>query len=68
MWFLVAACRSFEHLLFDRAFDKTSCTFEFFLPDDLENYFLEFMNYCIEQKIVSNLVKLPNRLMTGEAV
>jgi len=62
MWFLVATFRSFEHLLFDRAFDKQACIFEFFIPEDLESYFLEVIEYFVAQGIVSNVQKLPNRL------
>jgi hypothetical protein len=66
MWFIVATFRSFEHLLFDRALNKQTCLFEFFVPSDLEPYFLEIIDHCIKQGIVSNLQKLPNRLAHEE--
>lgn len=61
-WFLTATLRSFEHLCFDRALTKEQGLFEFFVPADLEHYFLELMDFYQSQNIVSNLQKLPNRL------
>lgn len=62
-WFFVAILRSFEHLAFDRTLDKTSSTFEFFVPQENESYFLSVMEYFKNQEIISNLNKLPNRLI-----
>lgn len=67
-WFLVATLRSFEHLAFDRTFDKSRSIFEFFVPSNNEPYFLEIMNYFVKNGIVSNLEKLPNRLLDDTAV
>lgn len=66
-WFLVAIMRSFEHLAFDRTLDKENSIFEFFVPSELENVFLEVMNYFEEQKIVHSMEKLPNRLSDPHA-
>lgn len=60
MWFLVAVLRSFEHLAFDRTLDKHEHLFEFYVPQDLEHYFLEVMDYFQHEKIVVNLQKLEN--------
>ena len=68
MWFVVAVCRSFEHLLFDRAFDKERSVFEFFLPEELEECFLELMEYFTSQGIAANVVRLPNRIQLGSDV
>lgn len=62
-WRLTAILRSYEHLAFDRTIDNAASRFEFFVPLDLESYFLELMKYFIEQEIVSELEKLPNRLL-----
>ena len=62
-WFFVAVLRSFEHLAFDRTLDKRRGRFEFFVPAGLEQYFLELMDYMQEQGIISDLQKLPNRLI-----
>jgi hypothetical protein len=67
-WFFVAALRSYEHLAFDRTFDTASSTFEFFVPTDLESYFIELMNYFQAEGIISNLTKLPNRLKEAHAL
>jgi hypothetical protein len=66
-WFLVATLRSFEHLMFDRTLDKTTSTFEFFVPQDREATFLAVMQYYSDKGIIKNLVKLPNRLMDPHA-
>lgn len=60
--FLVSVLRSFEHLVFDRTLNKEETLFEFFVPQDLEQYFLELMDYFKVQGIVLELHKLPNRL------
>lgn len=62
-WYLVAILRSFEHLVFDRTFDKKNSIFEFFVPDDLDSYFLDIMSYFERESIISQLKKLPNRLL-----
>lgn len=61
MWFVVAAFRSFEHLSFDRAFDKQQCIFEFFVPQELEHDFVAIISHFVDHKIMSNVTKLPNR-------
>jgi hypothetical protein len=66
-WFLTATLRSFEHLCFDRALTKEYGLFEFFVPIQLEHYFLELMNYYQEIGIVTELHKLSNRLIDTNA-
>ncbi len=67
-WFFVGIMRSFEHLMFDRTIDLPSSTFEFFVPDSMEEQFLSIMDYFQKKGIVSNLQKLPNRLLDPAAV
>ena len=62
-WFFVAILRSYEHLCFDRTLDKESGLFEFFVPTDQESDFIACMQQLQQQKIVSALKKLPNRLI-----
>lgn len=62
VWFIVGILRSYEHLVFERTVDKQSSTFEFFVPADLEYYFLELMQLFEKQAMVTDLEKLPNRL------
>jgi hypothetical protein len=67
-WFLVAIMRSFEHLAFDRTYNKETSTFEFFVPVDLESTFLELMDFFKAQGIVRDLHHLPNRLQDPAAI
>lgn len=62
-WFFVATLRSFEHLAFDRTYDKETGCFEFFVPVDGEEQFVKLMNYYEQTGIVHSFQKLPNRLI-----
>ena len=64
-WFVTATLRSYEHLAFDRTLDQATSLFEFFVPSSTEKYFLEIMSYYQEEGLVTNLVKLSNRLETS---
>lgn len=61
-WYVVATLRSFEHLVFDRTIDTQQGILEYYVPTQLEPYFLEIMKYFILEGIVHNLTALPNRL------
>lgn len=61
-WYFVAILRSSEHLAFDRTLNKHTSLFEFFVPADMEQQFLIFMQEFEKQQIVTGLQKLPNRL------
>ena len=63
-WYVTAALRSYEHISFDRTLDPVTSLFEFFVPQDCEQYFLKVMAYFEEQGLVQNLKKLPNRLQS----
>ena len=63
-WFLVAVLRSFEHVAFDRTLDVAQSRFEFFVPADMDGYFMDIMHHLQESGIVTNLERLPNRLIT----
>jgi hypothetical protein len=52
VWFLVAALRSCEHLVFDRTLDTKTSTFEFFVPPDLEPFFLHLIQYFVEKNCI----------------
>ncbi len=65
-WFLTATLRSFEHLCFDRALRKENSLFEFFVPHDLETYFLTVMEYYQQQGIITEFKRVPNRLENPE--
>ncbi len=62
-WFFVGCLKSYDHLAFDRTLDAQEGIFEFFVPVDMEAYFIEFMRYFEGKGIVGNLKKLPNRLI-----
>src|SRR3546814_7842172 len=49
-WFFVGALRSFEHIAFDRTIDVESSIFEFFVPQDTEEYFVELMGYFLRSE------------------
>lgn len=66
-WFLTGVLRSFEHLAFDRTLDTPASIFEFFVPIEQECYFIQIMDYLNKQGIVTNLQKLPNRLLDQDA-
>ena len=68
-WYFVGVLRSFEHLVFDRTFDKQQGIFEFFLPPEQEEAFLAIMEYFKKEGIIAHLVKMEHRLMgEGETV
>lgn len=67
-WFLVAVMRSFEHVSFDRTVDKTTSTFEFFVPPLFEETFLEIMEALRKEGVVVSLERLENRLKDPQAV
>ena len=62
-WFVVAALKTYDHLCFDRTIDIEKSMFEFFVPDDMEQLFLDVMHYFERRGLVSQLHKLPNRLV-----
>lgn len=61
--FFVAILRSFEHLCFDRTLDKKESLFEFFVPENNQDYFLEIINCFIDLNIVTEFKELENRLI-----
>jgi hypothetical protein len=62
--FLVAALRSFEHVAFDRTLNAQEGIFEFYVPQDMEPYFLKLIAHFEQVGIVKNLIKKENRLIT----
>jgi hypothetical protein len=67
-WFFVAIARSFEHVMFDRTFDPDTSIFEFFVPVDMESYFLDCMAVLSKQGVVENLTPYKNRLLDPKEV
>jgi hypothetical protein len=67
-WFVVAALKSYEHMLFDRTLDVEKSIFEFFVVPAAEPTFLQLMDYMREHGYVTNIEKLPNRLIDSDQV
>lgn len=61
--FFVAVFRSFDHVAFDRTYDKQESIFEFFVPQEMEEKFLKIMEFFINKEVVTHLHQLPNRLL-----
>lgn len=67
-WFLVAVLRSFEHLTFDRTFDKQDSIFEFFVPSQNEKVFVEIMDHFKGIGVIKSFNKAENRLLSPDQV
>lgn len=65
-WFVLATLKSFEHLVFDRTIDTSQSIVEFFVSPAGDQYFLEVMHYFATQGMISQLQKLPNRLVDSD--
>jgi len=65
-WFVVAVLKSFEHMVFYRTLDVATSTFEFFVPKDTEDYFLQIIDYLQKQGYITELKKLANRLAVAQ--
>jgi hypothetical protein len=61
-WFVVASLKTYDHLCFDRTINTKESIFEFFVSPDMEELFLAVMCYFQNKHLVTNLVKLPNRI------
>lgn len=66
-WLVSSLLRGTEHVAFDRSYDPQQSIFEFFVPRDMEHVFLEVMAYLKAKKVVSELQKSPNRLLTEKS-
>jgi len=65
-WFFTGCLKSCDHVAFDRTIDSKEGIFEFFVPDSMVEQFLSFMQYFIDQGIVSELHQKTNRLEIEE--
>ena len=62
-WFLSACLRNEDNLVFARALEGQTDTFEFFVPKDQEPRFLEVIGILKSKGIVLDIEKKPNRLI-----
>lgn len=65
-WYVVAILKSYEHLAFDRTLDTTINLFEFYVPQEREKEFLNIMEYFQNNHLLTDLKKLPNRLIAPD--
>ena len=63
----VAILRSYEHIAFDRTLDKQTGLFEFFVPQECEEIFVDVMHQLSSAGMVSDPEKIPNRLIDPQA-
>ena len=60
-WMLTAVLRGAENVAFDRTLNVKESIFEFFVPEDMENIFLQAAEYLKKQDVLLTLVKEKNR-------
>ncbi len=58
----VATFRYYEYIAFDRTLDAQQGIFEFFVPEEQEDLFLEVMAYLETLQLVHSVIKAKNRL------
>ncbi len=58
IWFVVGLLRNEDHICFERALDKTTGLFEFFVPHDQEELFLRIMAYLKGQGCLISFEKI----------
>lgn len=68
VWYVASILRSFEHVAFDRTINVEESRFEFYVAPALEDVFLHIIAYFEEKGLVTQLQKLPNRLMDPHQV
>ena len=61
-WFLSGSFRNESNLAFERSLDSKNNLFEFFVPKDREEYFLNIIHALQKKGIVLFFEKKPNRL------
>ena len=61
-WFLSACLRNESNVVFARSLDAPNNIFEFFVPSDQEEFFLDIMKRLQEKGIILSLEKKENRL------
>jgi len=62
-WFLVGILRSYEHLAFDRTINKEKSIFEFYVPQSMQPYFEDLMDYFLKEGVITSCEQMENRLM-----
>ena len=61
-WFVTGILRAENHLVFDRALEDHPHVFEFFVPPQKEEEFLDLMSVLIKRGNILSLEKKENRL------
>ncbi len=65
-WFVSGVFRNENNIAFARALEGYKDVFEFFVPQDQEEYFLYVINYLKNTGYVLSFEKKPNRLITQD--
>lgn len=63
-WLVSSLVRGTEHIAFDRCYDVKEGIFEFFVPESMEEVFIEVMEYLKKQNAIISLEKKENRFFT----
>lgn len=67
VWFVTSMLRGDDHIVFDRTVDLQRSIFEFFVPENCVDQFLNIMRLLQQHGVVHGLVELPNRLRVQNA-
>ncbi|MFC1854739.1 hypothetical protein ACFLY6_02635 [Candidatus Dependentiae bacterium] len=61
-WFVNGVFRNEPNLCVERCLDKKSSLFEFFVPVDMEEHFLEISKYLLDHGYLLSVEKKQNRI------
>ena len=62
-WFVNGCLRNEPNVCLERCLDKTKNLFEFFVPADQEQAFLEITDQLLEGGYLLSRTKMPNRML-----
>ena len=60
-WLVSSLIRGTEHIAFDRCYDVQESIFEFFVPTEMEEVFLEVIEYLKKKEAIITFEKQENR-------
>jgi hypothetical protein len=62
IWLITSLLRNEDGWAFDRALEGNPSILEFFVSPSYEEEFSSFMNYCLEEGLITSFSKMDNRL------
>jgi hypothetical protein len=62
-WFISGCFRNEDNVAFARALDGSKGIFEFFVPKDQEETFLNLIKYLVRKRYILSYQKMKNRLI-----